>query len=68
MWLRIHGSERIYNVVEKSFEHQFVYVAPAPIFSGFEGLNDGVLAVMKMLGGVLVGRAVATTDVSADEA
>jgi hypothetical protein len=43
-------------------------VAPAPVFSGLEGLDDGVLRLMEMLGGVLVGRAVATADVSADEA
>jgi hypothetical protein len=45
-----------------------VDVAPAPVFTGLEGLDDGVRRLMKMLGRVFVGRAVAAAYVSAGEA
>jgi hypothetical protein len=45
-----------------------VDVAPAPVFTGLEGLDDGVRRFMKMLSCVFVGRAVAAADVSAGEA
>jgi hypothetical protein len=47
---------------------KFIYVAPYPLFPGFDGPYQGVLCPVKMLGGVLVLRGVATTDVSALQA
>ena len=44
-----------------------VDVAPAPIFSGFEGLDDGVFGLVKVPGGMLVLRRIAATNVSAGE-
>jgi hypothetical protein len=35
-------------------EFDLIDVAPAPIFSRLEGLDDGMVAGMKMLGGMLV--------------
>jgi hypothetical protein len=49
--------------------HQvLIDVAPAPIFAGFERLDNRVLGVMIMFGGVTVGRVIAAADVAANEA
>jgi hypothetical protein len=42
-----------------------VNIAPAPIFSGLERLDDRVLGFMKVLGGVLVFGRIAAADVAA---
>jgi hypothetical protein len=49
-------------------DFHFVDVAPAPSFAGLVGLHDGVLGLVEVLGGVLVGRAIAAADFAADEA
>jgi hypothetical protein len=49
-------------------QKHFVNIAPAPIFAGLEGFDDGVLGLVKMFGGVFVLRGIATTDMAADEA
>jgi hypothetical protein len=45
-----------------------VDITPAPGFSWFVRLHDGVLGVVEVFGGVLIGRAVATADVTANQA
>src|SRR5437773_2414767 len=54
----------------RSFDLQrhLVYVAPAPVLSGFEGGHDRVMAGAEMLGGVLVLGIVAAADVAAGAA
>jgi hypothetical protein len=52
----------------REIQHDFVHVAPAPILSGLEGSHDGVLSVMKVLGGMLVLRGVTAAYVAASEA
>jgi hypothetical protein len=49
-------------------EFEFIDVAPAPVFTGFQGLDYGMLGRMKVLGCVLVLRRIATTDMSAAHA
>jgi len=46
----------------------FVYVTPDPGFSRLDGADKRMGRLVKMLGGVLVLRRVATTDTPADEA
>jgi hypothetical protein len=53
---------------QQSLEHQFIHITPAPVFSRFKGLDDGVARGVKMLGGVLVLGAVAAADVAAFQA
>jgi hypothetical protein len=53
------------GIPRRSLDEQFVDVAPAPIFPGLERLNDRVIRLVEVLRGVLVFRAVATSDVSA---
>ena len=36
------------------FDHEFMDVAPEPVFAWFEGADDGVFGGVKVLGGVLV--------------
>jgi hypothetical protein len=43
-------------------------VAPAPSFSWFERPNNSVMSSMKMFGGVMVFRTIATADVAANQA
>jgi SNF family Na+-dependent transporter len=45
-----------------------VDIAPAPVFSGFERLNNRMMNLVKVFSRVLVLRAVATSDVAAAEA
>src|SRR5215213_2202162 len=49
-------------------EEQGIYVAPCPVFAGFEASNHGVLSRLEVLGGVLSWRAVTAADVTAGEA
>jgi hypothetical protein len=49
-------------------QHDFVDVAPAPILSGLEGSNDGVLRGMEMFCGVTIFRRIAAANVAADQA
>jgi len=48
-----------------SFKHNFVDVAPKPIFAWFDGLYDGVLSRAEMLAGVFVLRGIAATYMAA---
>jgi hypothetical protein len=41
-------------------EHHFIYVAPTPFFARFKRSDDGMVAGMKMLCGMLVWRGIAT--------
>lgn len=52
-----HGDVRL--------EHEIVFVAVTPRFSGFKGEYDGVVSCMKVFGRVLVLRIIATANVSA---
>jgi hypothetical protein len=52
----------------KLFHKEFVGVAPHPVFTRFEGTNDGVLGVAIVGGGMFVFGGVATSDVSAGKA
>lgn len=45
-----------------------IHIAPAPIFVGFNGLDDGVLGLMKVFGRMFVLGLVAAADVPAGEA
>jgi hypothetical protein len=62
--------ERVKAAGQKSREVEFDFVdeAPAPFFAGLDGAHDGMLGVMKVLGGVLADRRVAAAYMSADEA
>jgi hypothetical protein len=51
-----------------SVQHDFVHVAPTPVFARLDGLNDGMFCPVKMLCGVLVLGRIAASDVAADEA
>lgn len=48
--------------------HQFVDVAPAPVFTWLERADDGVIGGVKVLGGVPVLRRIAATDMPARKA
>ena len=48
-------------------EHEFVDVAPAPIFAGFKGLDNRMLRLMEVASGMLIFRRIATTHVPALE-
>lgn len=48
------------------FEKYLIDVAPTPILTSFERLDDRVLSRMEVLGRVLILRAVATTNMAAD--
>jgi hypothetical protein len=52
----------------RRFEEDLIDIAPDPVLARFEGLDDGVVGGMKVLGGVLVFRRVAAADVAADKA
>src|SRR4029077_7445522 len=49
-------------------EHYFVHVAPAPVFTRLERLNDGVVDGVKMLRGMLVFGIVAAAHMAAGKA
>jgi hypothetical protein len=48
--------------------HQFVHVAPLPAFSRLDRTHDRMFRPVKMFGGVLVLRRIATADVPAFQA
>jgi hypothetical protein len=52
---------------QQELYRRLIHVTPAPVFALFKGLDDRVLGGMKMLGGMLVGRRIATADMAADE-
>jgi hypothetical protein len=47
--------------------HVLVNKTPTPIFVGFKGLDNGMLGLLKMFGGVFIFGIVAAADVSAGE-
>jgi hypothetical protein len=49
-------------------EFDFVDVAPAPIFAGFDGAHDGVFGSVEMFCGVFIFGGVAAGDIAADHA
>jgi hypothetical protein len=49
-------------------EHELVRIAPTPVLSGLEALDDRVASPVKMLCRMLVGRRIAAAHVSAAEA
>ena len=49
-------------------QHDFVDVAPAPIFAGLEGSNDRVLRGVKMFCCVAIFRRITAADVAASQA
>jgi hypothetical protein len=50
------------------FEFDFVDVAPAPIFAGFDGFHDGVVGCVEMFCGVFIFGGIAAGNVAADHA
>src|SRR5579859_5531759 len=48
------------------FEHDFVDVAPKPVFARLDGLHNRMLGGVKMFGGMLVPGRIAATDVAAN--
>src|SRR4029077_236689 len=48
------------------FKHHFIDVAPIPVFARLDGLHDGMLRRVKMLGGVFVLRGIAAAHMAAD--
>jgi hypothetical protein len=51
-----------------SSEDDLIDVTPPPVLSGLEGLDDGMLRRVKMLGRVTILRVIAASDVSARQA
>jgi len=49
-------------------QHNFVDVAPAPILSGLEGSDEGVLGGVEMFCGMAIFRRIAAAYVAADQA
>jgi hypothetical protein len=54
--------------LSRRLEHDLVDVAPAPVFTRLEGLDNGMAGRMEMAGSVFVFRGVATANVPADKA
>jgi hypothetical protein len=48
-------------------EFDFIDVAPAPLFAGFDGAHDWMPGLVEMFGGVFIFRGVAAAYVSADQ-
>src|SRR5438105_505530 len=53
---------------ERKVQHHLVDVAPSPVFSRLKRSDNGMVAVVKVLGGMLVGRRVAASHVPAGHA
>ncbi len=51
----------------RKLEEELVDVTPAPVFPWLEGLNNGMIGRVEMLGGVLVLGIVAAADMTTDE-
>jgi len=43
-----------FRFVESLIQEDFVHIAPAPVFARLERLHDGMLGLVKVLGGVLI--------------
>src|SRR5579864_7020893 len=56
------------RIALRRLQKHLVDVAPAPVLARLEGLDQGMVAVHKVLGGVSVLRVVAAADVAAREA
>jgi hypothetical protein len=61
------GNDLIIEASEGLSQKHLVYVAPAPVLPGLEGLHDGMFGPMKVLGGVFVLGRVTAADLAADE-
>ena len=46
----------------------FIYIAPAPVLTRLEGLNDGMFALAKVFGGMFVLRGIAAPNMATAEA
>src|SRR5260370_20187491 len=59
----------VYRISNRSskLEHELVDVTPTPVFTRLEGLDNGVVGRVKMLGGMLILRIVTATDMPAFE-
>src|SRR5260370_1692537 len=59
----------VYRITNRSskLEHELVDVTPTPVFTRLEGLDNGVVGRVKMLGGMLILRIVTATDMPAFE-
>jgi hypothetical protein len=59
----------VYRITIRSskLEYYLVDVTPTPVFTRLEGLDNGVVGRVKMLGGVLILRIVTATDMPAFE-
>jgi len=57
----------IYGITKRlsKLEHDLVDVTPAPVFPWLEGLDNGVIGRVKMLGSVLIFRIVTAADMPA---
>jgi len=49
-------------------EHDLVDIAPAPVFTGLEGLNNRMATRVEMFGSVLIFRRIAAANMPADKA
>ena len=52
----------------RRLEHDLIDITPAPIFTGLEGLDNGMAARMEMFGSVLVFRRVTAANMPANKA
>jgi hypothetical protein len=52
---------------DSSSQKHFVHIAPAPVLPRLEGLDDRVLGLMKVFGGVLILGRMTAADMTADE-
>jgi hypothetical protein len=53
--------------IEALSQKHLVHIAPAPVLAGLKGLHDGMLGLVKVLGGMLVLGRVAAANVTADQ-
>jgi hypothetical protein len=63
----VWGLTAIIEAGETLGQKHFLHVAPAPFLSRFKGLHNGMLGLVKVLGGVFIFGRVTATDVTADE-
>jgi hypothetical protein len=50
------------------FEHQFIDIAPTPVFAGLQTCHDGVSRLMEVLSSMFAGRVIAAANMAAGEA
>lgn len=62
------GCRLQYHGVSRLAEKNFIYIAPAPVFSWFKRLNNGMLGLMEVLGGMFILGGITAPDVAALEA